>query len=361
MKKYLFIIFMFLIVIIIIKYFSMDYTLNYNIDNHEIKIINKNKRNYIEIDNKYNFDIYDNKKLKIKNIELIEDNNLICIVPKIKNIKSFPLCYQDEKYTDFMLIDNKILSKYKSKEQESANINFSYNYNLNNKEHILLWNYKGFYKMNGDEFYSIDLFEEGKYDNSLMYLVNDKLLIPNYEQDHMFKSFYLLNIINGKSKIIESKYEISYDSYIVGNIKNKVYLYDNKNFNLYEINIKIKKVKLVGSEELGYFKYVDGKKVLSKKSEYKNKAINYNKKVFSNYEYIIENNSLFKIINDNKEIKKLIFLGQNIKIISEYKDILYFISEDAFYKYDDKEGSIKIFNYFELKFNNNNIIYIFNR
>ena len=360
MKKSISIIFLVLLVIVLIKYFSSNYEINYKLDGYNIKTIYKNKRYYISIDDKFNFDIYKKrslKKLKIRKIEAIESEDLKCIYPIIKNINTYPLCYLNDEYIDYNLIDNELLSKYKKEYDNVSDGNFYFNKNLNKNEYIYLWNYKGFYKMNKDVLETIDLFKEGKYDNSLMYQFNNKILLPNYNEEYIFKNLYLVNTLNGKYSLINSDYEISYNSYIVGNIKNKVYLFDQKELKLYEINTKKLTVNLVGSDEIGYFKYEGNKKVPAKVSEYKNKEIKYISKDISNYKYEIIEDALYKTFNES-ELKLKIYEGKNIKIISEYNNILYFVSEDKLYRYD-ANNLYKIFNYFELNFNNNNIIYIY--
>lgn len=363
MKKYIGILFLSLIVVMFIKYFNAEYKIKYNLDDHSIIAKYENGRYYVEIDGKYNFDIYKSrglKKLKIKQIKVIDDNELYCIIPIIDGINTYPLCYLNKEYIDYNLVDNEEINEYKNTYTDHLKGNFSFNNNLNKKEYILLWNYKGFYRMNGEDINTINLFKEGKYDNNLMCQINNELLFPDYKEEYNFKVFYLLDIGNGNKKTIESKYEFSYDGYIVGNINNKIYFYDNKNSKLYEINIKKSEIKLIGSEELGYIKYINKKQVVAKKSEYKNQEINYiNEK--SNYKYSVENYNLYKVINDNENIKIKIFNGEKIKVIKENNNDLYFISNDIMYKYNPSIGYIKIFNYFELNFNTNNIIYIYNK
>ena len=362
MKKRLVIIFSILTLLVVIKYFTSEYKITYSLDNHKIITTYKDKRYYISIDDKYNFDIYKKRgisKLKIKNIKVIESDNLECLYPEIKNVNTNPLCYYNNEYIDYNLINDEVLNEYKNIQEFESNGNFYFNNNLTKKEYIYLWNYKGFYRMNRDKLETLDLFKEGKYDNSLMYKVDNKILFPNYNQEYEFNKFYVINMLNNKMNTIESKYDISYNSYIVGNIDKKVYLFDIKESCLYEIDIKRLTIRLVGSEKLGYFKYEHDKKVSVSVTEYKNKNIVYKEKNDSNYKYEIIDNKLYKSYME-KELKLKIFEGNNIRIVGEYKDNLYFISEDKFYKYSPKE-LVKVFNYFELNFNENDVIYIYNQ
>ena len=52
------IIFIILVVVAAVKYFSSDYKIEYKLGNHKIETNYSNGRYYIEIDDKYNFDIY---------------------------------------------------------------------------------------------------------------------------------------------------------------------------------------------------------------------------------------------------------------------------------------------------------------
>ncbi len=362
MKRKIVLIFIVLLIIAFIKYFKSDYKTEYNINGYNVKTIYENKRYYIEIDGKYNFVIYKDKiklsRLKIKNISTIEGENFKCIYPVINKIKTYPLCYQNDEYIDYNLIESENLAKYKTKQNNyEINDTFSYNSNLDKNEYVFLWNYKGFYKMSYNNKETINIFDEDKYDNSLMYKADNKIIFPDYDEEYVFTSFYVLNIINSKYKKIETKYEISYDSYIVGNIKNKVYLYDIKNDNLYEINLKRLKVELIGSNEIGYYKFENNKKVESDKKEYSNKKISYINSI--NDDYIVNKNIIYKVYSNNSILKEKIYVGENLKLVNSYENDLYFISKDKFYKYSPLSGVKQIFNYFELNFNDNEIIYIY--
>ncbi len=362
MKKNIFMVFLLLIIVIFIKYFLSGYIIEYELKNYNVEISYSEKKFYVEIDNKYNFEIYKSRslsKLKITDIKEIKGENFNCIYPVIKDVTTYPLCHLNDEYIDYNLIDSPLLDKYKTKQNNyESNDTFSYNKNLNKNEYILLWNYKGFYEMNFSNQKSINIFKEDKYDNSLMYMLDNKILFPNYDQEYIFNDFYILNFLTSKYKKIETKFEISYNSYIVGNIKNKIYLYDLKNYNLYEINLNTLKVKLICSEDLGYFKYENNKKVEIKRKEYDDKKILYSNEIY-NVNYIIKENTIYKIFNSNKLLKEKIFVGENIKIISQYQNNLYFISNDIFYKYNPLNGIEQVFNYFELNFNNNDVIYLY--
>ena len=193
MKKALIYSILIFIILIIIKYGFSNYTISYKLNNYEIKEVYKNKRFYYEIKDKnnliYNFDIYSKRKFfktKISKIKVIEDEAIKCIYPTINGQNTYPLCYYDNEYTDFNLIDSPLLLEYK---QETINVDkadkdFIYYNNLSNNEYIALWNYKGYIVMNGKSYQNVELFKKDKYDNSLAYLLNDTIYMANNDEEH---------------------------------------------------------------------------------------------------------------------------------------------------------------------------------
>ena len=83
--------------------------------------------------------------------------------------------------------------------------------------------------------------------------------------------------------------------------------------------------------------------------------IKYNKKE-SIYNYTIDN-GLYKIIEENKLKQKI--LNNEVKIIGENKNEIYYTLNDEFYKYTPSYGSEKIFYNYELAYNNDNSIFIY--
>jgi hypothetical protein len=210
--------------------------------------------------------------------------------------------------------------------------------------------------MNNKEYNYVKLFNKDRYDNSLSYIINDTIYMPNYDEEYEFKTLIALNVTNKNVSRINLDYSIDYDAYIVGNIKNKLYIFDNKSAVLYEINTKNGKTKIIANNEMGYVKYEDGEFVNCSKNEYKIDKITFDNKK-SNYSYNY-NNSTIKIINDNKEIKTKIN-NNNINIIYEKNNTIYYVYEDGFYKYNPVYGNLKIFYDYELKFNNSKSVFVY--
>ena len=365
MKKKLLIFIFICIIIIFIKYAFSNYNISYKIKSYEVVELYKNKRFYFEITkgNKvYNFDVYSRRnftKTKISKIVEINGESFNCIYPVIKNLDTYPLCYVGDEYTDFNLIDSELLDKYKVKSKQEENTkDFEYYNNLESSEYVALWNYKGYVLMNSKSYKNVDLFKKDRYDNTLAYMIDNYIYMPNYDEEHEYSSIVELNIVSGDYTTTNLGYNIDYDSYIVGNVKNKLYIFDNKYSILYEVDLNRDKTTIIGNNEIGYVKYENGKFVSCSKSEYKVDKIKYNKNV-SLYSYNV-NNGLYKSFNSNNKVVQKIN-NNNVSIIREHDNTIYYMFEDNFFKYNPKYGEKKVFYNYELAFNNVNTIFIYNK
>lgn len=366
MKKALIIIISVLILVILSKYFLSNYNITYKLKNYSIKTSYNEKRYYFEIkdkeNNEYNFDIYNKRKLfkvKISKIEEIVGDDFKCIYPVINEFKTYPLCYQNNELIDYNLIDSFLLDKYKKVDKnDNSDKDFVYYNNLNSKTFIALWNYKGYTVMNGKSYNKIELFKNDRYNNELSYQLNNQLYMPNYDMEHEFNELIVLNIEDLSKKTIKLEYNIDYDSYIVGSVKQKLYLFDNKHSILYQIDTKKEKVNIIGSNQKGYVMYKDGEFISCSKTLYTVKKIKYSDNSNnSNYKYLFEDGT-YKKYKDNTNIKTKIF-NSKMNILKEYKDELYYLEKDTLYKYTPYSGSKKVFYNYELEFNSNNTIFIY--
>ena len=181
--------------------------------------------------------------------------------------------------------------------------------------------------------------------------------MANNDEEHEDTKLIKFDLTSLKKSEINIGYNIDFDSYIVGNIKNKLYLFDNKYSILYEIDVKKGKTKIVGNNEMGYTKYVDGKFVSCSKTEYKIDKIKYNTKESN---YIYSSDGMTKSIKDNPNIKQIIN-NNNVKIYHEKNNDIYYLNNDNFYKYNPIKGSEMIFYNYELQFNNENTIFVYNK
>lgn len=366
MKKSLFLIIIVTLIAVLTKFYISDYKIEYKVNGYDVKTIYKNKRFYFEIkkDKIYNFDIYSKRKLsktKVERIEELDLTNYYCIIPSIKDMKTYPLCYSKEtqEYIDYNLINDELLTdyQYKSNLNSKPEKDFEYYNLLKENEYIALWTYKGYIIMNGKSFKNVNIFKKDRYDNSLSYIIDNTIYMPNYDEEHEYSKMIKLNLETHKIDYISLEKKIDFDSYIVGNIKNKLYIFDNKNSILYELNLKNSKLSVIGNTEKGFIKYKDGKWLICSKTEYKINKIKIDNHKDSNYTYKIKN-GLFKQIKENNNITTKI--SDNISnIIYEYNDDIYYIYEDNLYLYNSLKGNNKVFYNYELNFNKDNTIFMY--
>lgn len=363
MKKYLLIFICLFSIVILSKYFLSNYDLEYKVNNHNVKTLYKEGRIYFEIDSKYNFDVYMNRKLGKTVIDKIIDINgddFKCIYPTVKDVLTYPLCNKDDINIDYHLIDSELLNQYKKEiiNIEKPDNKFYYYNNLDNNTYIAVWNYKGFIVMNGNSYKNIEIFKSDRYDNSLSYIKDNIIYMPDYDMEHEYNRLITLDITNNKRNVIDLEYTIDYDSYVVGTIKNNLYIFDNKHSVLYEINLKNKKTIIKSNNEIGYVKYLNDEFVSCSKSEYKVDKITFDTKK-SLYKYSFDN-GLYKTMNNNKNIKTIIS-NDDVSIIKEYNNRIYYVLDDYLYEYEPYNGSNKIMYFFELNFNKDNTIFIYNK
>ncbi|MBR4178127.1 MAG: hypothetical protein IKR57_02110 [Bacilli bacterium] len=352
--------------LVVIKYRFSSYSIEYKVNNYDIKETYKSGRFYYEIkkdDLIYNFDEYYGRnfnKTLISKIEEIKDENISCIYPTIKKHNTYPLCYYNEEYTDYHLINSDLLSKYKKEEvdEEKNDKDFKLFDNLSKNEYIALWNYNGYIIMNGNTYENLDIFDKEKYDNSLAYIIDDTIYMANYDQEHEYDSLIAVNIKELSIELIELEHMIDYDSYIVGNIEDMLYIFDGKYSKLYEINTRNYKVKIIGDNENGFVKYINGKFENCSKNEYKINKIKYNIND-SKYTYNIDD-GVYKIINDNKDIVQKIN-NNNVNYVYENGNKIYYTYLDNFYSYTPNDGENKIFYNYELTFNKDNTIFVYSK
>ncbi len=341
-------------IFLIYIYFSnkeYSYTKNYNVDKFEITESYENEYYKFIIsynNNKYPYLIkskYSKKRKLIEDITYKEDDE-VCILPYSSIIDFYPLCYKDNEIYTYNLSNNILDYEYKNitelnKDYEKIKINY-----LNGNKY-LLYNYKGFYYLNDKDNYNIKIFDKDVYNLDLFYEKDNYLIVPDYSDEHHYNKLYLINTNNKKVKEIGLEDSISFDSTFLGDYKNKIYLFDNKEKIEYSIDLVKNKVEIVN-----YVTYKEGKlkKVDSSFVEdliFEKNDINY---------YNIINNKIYLKI-DNKLVK--ISNLDVSKIIKEYDNEVYYLSNDSLYMYNNTYGEVLLLNNFEWNFNNTNMIFIF--
>lgn len=376
MKKYRLkksaIIFMFLILIFIIAIvmiiFSLiknkSYSVEYNIDDFNVSenYISERKEYYYEITYEkvsYAF-MYPSKLLKgnklIKDIDLYTYEDYTCLTIESDNIESNPLCSYNGEQIDYRLSPVELELPIRKKIIED---NSEYeNYTIYNKdENILIWNYKGFNYINKDKIEKINIFNKDIYNVSLLARVNNYVIIPDYEQSYTFNKIYIINLDNLKVDTWKIKYDISFESYILGTNNKSIFLVDKKNKIEYELVPSKKKMRINAQGNRKGIIYLDGE--LDKQSV--SSIINTNQ-VFTyqnDYQYKINNNKLYLSYLDNKhqilvsdnEIKEIVYINNG--------DV-YYLVDDTLYKYNLEYGETKLVTFSEWKYNYQNSIIIYN-
>ncbi len=318
----LFIIFLFLYN----KKISYEYV--YKLNKYEIKETFNKETNIFtfNVNDEYNFSLlgnYSNKRGLITDVSMYDN----CL--KLKGYLSFfNICKKEDVY----YFSESTLEETKYNNYDNLKI-----YNLLDYTY-LIWNYDGFYYINNDVNKKINLFETDVYSPSLIKQIDDYLFIPNYDEKYYFKSYYLLNMKDGKVKQINLKQEISFDIKYLDYENGKLNIYDKK-------NNKIFKVKLTNGEEKVKQKIVLTDKELAKYDVS-------NKYFFINQEYLTYKLKDFEVKLDNFKPKSLIYENSYESIFLNDKELIYFNLKDEL---------IKLIEYSEWQFNYENLIFIYNK
>lgn len=293
---------------------------------------------------------YTTKRNLISDIKIVEEDEMLCLVPQSEYIDTYPLCFNSsEEYISYNLIDFDF-SDYQ-KEYELTKSNFKdININYLNEKTFLIWDYKGFIFINKGQKKEINILKKDCYNLDLVAQINNYILVPDYDSNYTFDKIYVIDLKNGSVREWELETEIYFDSYIVGTNKKSVYLFDYKNEVEYELRpdkLKMRKVKFKAiindkwqNISLGDF---NKKTVFSEKKAYNFELVN--NKLYLRY---LEGNT--KILLSQQEVKEIVYI-QN--------DTVYYLVGDKLYMYNNYYGEVMLIEYFEWNFNYNNMIYIY--
>ena len=200
MKKKLVIVLTLVLVIVVIKYFTGNYTITYKVGDYSIKEVVKDSDIYVEVTDKdgviYNFLKTGNRNITKKMVSKITSEDG-CIKPN----GFYYVCNSDT-------LEVKDLGVSYVKNLKD----FNFNGNLNSNEHVLIWKYDGFYYLNGSEYKTINIFKKDRYSNDLMVIKDKYLVFPNYSEEYMFDGFIIMDVSTGKYKEFSTNFSISYES-----------------------------------------------------------------------------------------------------------------------------------------------------
>ncbi len=345
-KKYL--IFIFLVIVIAILIFSYfffpkNYEIVYNIANYKvIEQYDKKHQSYlIDIINENNkvfkFSFKAKYTLKRKIVTKIEGTD-DCI--KVDNkFNTYSLCNNN----NTLAFNYEYQPSYASQNYENLNI-----YNLD-KRNYYIWNYGYFININDGEIQKVKVFDKDVYTLDLITKYQHYLIMGDYNKEHYFNNFYLINSKNNKISTKKLEFDIYFNSYFLGTYKKYLYLYDVQT----EREYRFKPLKKEETELTTYGIYINQKWEPTS-------ALKMNKKdlVFTSdkdYNFILEDNILYyQTLNSKVQV-----VDFKVKqIIEQFDDEVYFLSENRLYKFNIYTGLNIILQNNEWLYNSKNI-YIF--
>lgn len=287
----------------------------------------------------------------IKDIKIIQAEDDFCLIPISDDLSFIPICQENGKNTYYSLVSNKLKEEIPDEYFPSEKDEKVYeDIKIYNEDYTyFIWNYDGFYYLSNGVKKKIDLFKKEFYNVSLIGYTKDYLVISDYDSSYTYNKIYTISFKDGKEESYKLNKDIYFDSYFIGYENNKLYIVDNKESVMYELNAKNGKLDKVRSKVLINGKWEDRniKSLVNQKESFSYK---------SNYEYTIEDNNLY-LNYEGKSIKTLI--ANNIKNIVRIKNQeIFYLKEDTLYRFNPYLGEEKLLNYFEWNFNYENMIYI---
>ncbi len=188
------------------------YSLKYNDLNYPLFVENK----------------YSKKRKLIKNIEILKLENETCLKFYFSNQPIY-LCSKENALIDKNLMSKEFKEKYNiSISNEELKLTHENIEIYDNSLNYYLWNYKGFININQNNVTNLNIFTRDNYDNPLTYQFAEYLIIPDYNSNYFFKNIYIYNTKKNELKTKSINYEISFDMYYLGAIKDTIYFVDKK-------------------------------------------------------------------------------------------------------------------------------------
>ena len=377
------------------KLLTTKHNINYDVNKYKVlESYHKNKSHFYDIiikNNKYtvsytlNKDLSKKKKI-IKNIKMYKSNNLICLLPIYKkDIESNLYCVLDNQQVSNYYLEQtsnndyqKLLkeAKIKSRKTKTNKTNYKkldiYQTNISNNHKYIIWDYKGIYIIDRENDNYQKILDYDLYDNIMATIVDNYFVLFENTSVAGIKKIYYYDLEKEKLKSFKPKIVLSKNSYINGTFNNEIYVTDLKEKKEYKINIRKEKIEEVDEDQTNYYIYEDNKKINLSKSDYFLKKKFFNNKLLSNknitkskelkkeynYYYYYENNNFYKVLDNNFNNSILLFNLEDIKdwYIVDREVIL--IKDGTIYHYDDKSGLNEIISSNELKYNYENIYYL---
>ena len=295
---------------------------------------------------------YKHNRNFIEEINIIEDEDNFCLIPEGNTLEFIPLCIEDDIVTYYKNVNNNLKEQIPEeylKEEKELNDSFNDITIYNRDFTYLLWNYNGFYYINNKEEKEIEIFDKELYNASLITYTEDYLVIADYNAEYTFNKIYRISLKDGNTKEYNLDRDIYFDSYFPGYEKNKLYIVDNKEETMYELNVRNGKLEKIRAKMYnnGEWENVGIKSLINQ-----NKKFTYE----TNYNYELDNGTLSFTYQD-KEIETKI--DTDVTSIVRIKDnLVFYLKTDTLYVFEPLKGSTKLLNNFEWNFNYENMIYV---
>ncbi len=292
-------------------------------------------------------------KKVISKIEKLETEGQTCLRITSSKTKMNPLCMKNNEQVSLYLTSDKMKENFTIPTEES-NEDAYHQINIFSYQHhnYYIWNYRGFYHLNESNKEEMNLFSKDIYDAKLITKTSDYLWVPNYNEEFYFKSCYIINQKTGKQEVWNLKEPIYFDSVVLGVYEDEIYLVDKHEKIEWKLNPKKKTMEKIGSESKGGVTYNKGfidvsmTKLMNQENSFK--------EIFPmDYEM---NNGIYETFY---EYKIKIRQANPTKIIQKNEEEVFYLVDNTLYSFNDTFGEIKLLDYFEWHFNNENVIFIF--
>lgn len=387
------------------SFFSKGYNKDYIIVNEYTFNINEiytaNKKNEIDnylikvlVDNKeFLFQAYHNfgKKQKIvTNVHYYKDENYACVYPEFEgNVQLFDLtCISGDYYINYTSIDSKpkkmvefvenitSYKKYNNEPGDAQKYSFSTIYvdNIIKEHYIALSNYRGIDLIKEGKVRTISVFEKDIYKRPLSEFVGKKYMTADYSKTLYFENFNVIDLVTGEVQVLKNNKKINFNSYIMGTVKDSVYLIDKTNKIQYEIDLADLKVTVIGDSETGIRFYNNGnwEKYDITKAIKEEKKFIYNEKtdnikIYKNGNKLSGYKYYFKVDNGRCEVYRsniqddtkktyLFSMSDCNNQVVYLNDYIYYVDNTKLNYYSDKTGVKTLLVNNELKYNSNILI-----
>lgn len=369
--------------------YHMSYTVvnesgSYNVDENLSSNQKFNDDFYsFTINDKFRFRIYQNISKKsgiIKDIYSYKDDQIECIYPVFKdeNIMMDVLCKKDQQQVFyhnirgentgvdqfvFHLADyNAQLFEDNMSKSKKVGLATEYVSNFNENYYLALSSYKGIYNLRSENSKVLDLFSHDVYDRSIQAIVGNYYLTANYDLQYHFSSFLIVNLIDSSESELNYNGEFSFQSYVQGVIDGNLYLFDPENKKQYKINPKKKSIEIIS--EMDQIQYFNGKEFVNRHvddavnnrlifsfDEYNNEQTITSFGEKSGYRYFRNNGVVTRASLNNLDDLTYLFSYGEMKNISFYKDMIFFVDHGFIKMYSDSTGLRTLARMDELNFN----------